>query len=213
MNYLDFDKTAGYRKLAALASKPKVFDVGSLLTAERVKNNITPMAAGLTYSWAAKGVDDSAVEALQALSDELELIEKYTAILNGETMNPGENRKVLHHLLRGQLGKPVIHAGKDLGVFYRQELDRFSAFAEKVHTGKIRGSTGKAFAAAVQIGIGGSDLGPRALYLALENWASGEGKSKLRASFISNVDPDDAAQVVRSVPLEETIFILVSKSG
>jgi glucose-6-phosphate isomerase len=128
-------------------------------------------------------------------------------------MNTGENRKVLHHLLRGQLGKPVIHDGKDLGAFYRQELDRFSGFADAVHTGKFKGTTGKPFTTAVQIGIGGSDLGPRALYLALENWAAAEGKRRLQAGFISNVDPDDASQVVGSVPLDQTLFILVSKSG
>jgi glucose-6-phosphate isomerase len=65
----------------------------------------------------------------------------------------------------------------------------------------------------VQIGIGGSDLGPRALYLALEQWAAAEGKQKLAAKFISNVDPDDASAVIAASPLEESLFILVSKSG
>ncbi|MDR2484583.1 MAG: glucose-6-phosphate isomerase [Treponema sp.] len=213
MDYLDFDKTAAYKKLSDLASKGKAFDFGSLLNAERVQKNIVPMAAGLTYSWAAKAVDAPVLAGLQSLADEQELIGKYKALLNGETMNTGEKRKVLHHLLRGQLGKPVNHAGKDIGAFYRLELDRFSSFAEDVHRGKLRGTTGKAFTAAVQIGIGGSDLGPRALYLALEQWAASESKRHLRAAFISNVDPDDASQVAASVPLEETMFVLVSKSG
>jgi glucose-6-phosphate isomerase len=65
----------------------------------------------------------------------------------------------------------------------------------------------------VQIGIGGSDLGPRALYLALENWAATNGKQKLAAKFISNVDPDDASGVIAGVPLDATLFVLVSKSG
>jgi glucose-6-phosphate isomerase len=176
------------------------------------------MAAGLTYSWAAKAVDEEALKLLQALAEEQKLIGKYRALAEGAVMNTGENRKVLHHLLRSAdggavTGKPVIHEGKNIGEFYRQEAGRFSAFASAVHGGKIRGSTGKPFKAAVQIGIGGSDLGPRALYLALENWAAAEGKQKLRAFFISNVDPDDASQTASSLPLEETIFILVSKSG
>jgi glucose-6-phosphate isomerase len=176
------------------------------------------MAAGLVYSWAAKAVDEAALRALQSLSEEQELIPKYRALLDGELMNTGEGRKVLHHLLRGGGGKaatgnPVIDGGKNIGDFYRKELERLSAFAADVQAGKIRGSTGKPFRAAAQIGIGGSDLGPRALYLALENWAAAEGKRKLRASFISNVDPDDASQVVAALPLEETLFILVSKSG
>jgi glucose-6-phosphate isomerase len=92
-------------------------------------------------------------------------------------------------------------------------LRRFCDFAVDVHNGKYKGSTGKAFTTVVQIGIGGSDLGPRALYLALENWAATEGKKKLNAKFISNVDPDDGSAVIASVPLEQSLFVLVSKSG
>jgi glucose-6-phosphate isomerase len=213
MEYNNFDKLAAYKSLLDLAPRGKGFGFASRLTAERVREALVPLAAGLIYSWAAKAVDEPVLEALQALADEQKLIEKYQALIDGETMNTGENRKVLHHLLRGQLGKPVLHEGKNLGKFYAHELDRFSAFAAAVHAGKIRGSTGKAFTTAVQIGIGGSDLGPRALYLALENWAAAEGKGHLQAKFISNVDPDDASQVAANAALEETIFVLVSKSG
>ncbi|GHV17021.1 glucose-6-phosphate isomerase [Spirochaetia bacterium] len=218
MQYIDFDKTAAYGKLADLAGKGWKFDFAARLTADRITRNQVPMAGGLTYSWAAKSVDEPVLKLLQSLADEQKLGEKYRALLDGAVVNTGENRKVLHHLLRGQggvaaTGKPVIHDGKDLGAFYKAELDRFSAFAKDVHAGKIKGSTGKAFTSVVQIGIGGSDLGPRALYLALENWAAAAGKRKLRAGFISNVDPDDASQVVSQVSLAETIFVLVSKSG
>jgi glucose-6-phosphate isomerase len=213
MRYVDFDKTAGYQNLARLAAQGKTGNLRDMLNAERVKQCQVPMAGGLRYSWAAKGVDTPIVESLQALADEQELIDKYRAILDGEVMNTGENRKVLHHLLRGQTGKPVIHDEKDIGAFYRQERERFSVFADAVHAGTLRGSTGKVFTTVVQIGIGGSDLGPRALYLALENWAAVEGKQRLQAKFISNVDPDDASQIAASVVLEETIFVLVSKSG
>ena len=212
MNHNDFDKTAVYGKLSALAKTWK-FDFTSKLDAGRVKTCVVPMAGGLSYSWAAKSVDGQVLALLQAAADEQELIGKYQALLDGEIVNTGENRKVLHQLLRGQLGKAVIFKGKDLGAFYRAELDRFSAFTDAVHAGKIRGSTGKAFTRAVQIGIGGSDLGPRALYLALENQAAAGGRRKLKAAFISNVDPDDASALIAGVPLEETIFVLVSKSG
>ncbi|GHU56428.1 hypothetical protein FACS189442_4990 [Spirochaetia bacterium] len=213
MKYIDFDQTGAYKKLQALAPAGKKFDFASRLDAARVEKSLTPIAAGLTYSWAAKAVDEGVLKILQELSDEQELIGKYKALLDGEVINTGEKREVLHQLLRGQLGKPVIHEGKDIGEFYRKELDRLGAFAADVHEGKIRGSTGKAFKAAVQIGIGGSDLGPRAIYLALENWAAAEGRLKLHARFISNVDPDDASQVTSVVSLEETLFVLVSKSG
>jgi glucose-6-phosphate isomerase len=213
MQYIDFDKTKAFKTLSGLAPKGKNFDYAAELNAERVKSAVAPMAGGFTYSYAAKPVDKTVLDALRSLAEEQELIAKYKALLDGETMNTGENRKVLHHLLRGQLGKDVIFEGKNLGEFYKQELARFSQFADDVHAGKIKGATGKQFTHAVQIGIGGSDLGPRALYIALENWAIAEGKKKLTAKFISNVDPDDASAVLASVPLEATVFVLVSKSG
>jgi glucose-6-phosphate isomerase len=218
MTYNNFDQTESYKDLQKIAASFKNYDFAGSLSATRVERYQSPMAAGLSYSWAAKAVDDGVIKLLQALSEEQELIPKYQALLNGEMMNTGENRKVLHHLLRAEdgkaaTGKPVIHEGKNIGEFYRKELDRFSAFASDVHSGKIRGTTGKPFTTVVQIGIGGSDLGPRALYLALENWAAAEGKQKLRAAFISNVDPEEASKVVSSLSLEESLFILVSKSG
>jgi glucose-6-phosphate isomerase len=218
MKYINFDKTNAYRELEKIAPPYRNFDFPGRLNAGRVGQCRSPMAAGLVYSWAAKAVDEGVLKLLQAAAEEQELIPKYRALLEGEIMNTGENRKVLHHLLRGAdgralTGKPVIHEGKNIGEFYQKERERFSAFAAKVHRGDIRGSTGKAFTTAAQIGIGGSDLGPRALYLALENWAAAEGKRKLRAAFISNVDPDDASQAAASLPLDETLFILVSKSG
>ncbi|MDR0374288.1 MAG: glucose-6-phosphate isomerase [Treponema sp.] len=217
MQYIDFDKTKAFKTLAGLALAGKQFDYAAAfagdLAAKRIQNAIAPMAGGLSYSYAAKPVDETVLAALQAVADEQELIAKYKALLGGETMNTGENRKVLHHLLRGQLGGDVIFEGKNLGEFYKQELARFSQFADDVHAGKIAGTTGKPFTHVVQIGIGGSDLGPRALYLALEQWAAVNGKKKLDAKFISNVDPDDASAVIASVPLERAVFVLVSKSG
>ena len=214
MGFIDFDKTAAYKRLQDYAEVAgKGFDFQGRLTAARVEKCRTAMAAGLTYSWAAKAVDEEALKLLQSLADEQELTAKYRSLLNGEVMNTGEHRKVLHQLLRGEQGEPVIEGGRNIGEFYRKERDRFCAFAAGVHEGKFTGSTGKPFSTVIQIGIGGSDLGPRALYLALENWAAVEGKKKLDAKFISNVDPDDASTVAASAPLDQSLFILVSKSG
>lgn len=221
INYINLDKTEAFAKLlslaplgkASLAPSSKAFDFRTQLTAKRVVESVTPMAASLHYSWAAKAVNDSVLDTLQELASEQQLIEKYQALLDGECMNPGEQRKVLHHLLRGQLGKDVVHNGKNLGEFYASELKRIYAFADKVHSGEINGKDGQRFDTVVQIGIGGSDLGPRALYLALENWAERSGKRHMKAAFISNVDPDDASQVLSRVNLTSTLFVLVSKSG
>jgi glucose-6-phosphate isomerase len=220
MKFIDLDKTAAYRRLAEAAEAGKRFDFGKVLTGDRVKRCSVPLGEGLAFNWAAKAVDDAVLDGLQALADEQELVGKYRALLEGEIMNTGEGRKVLHQLLRSPDGKsctgkavPQGPAGRDLGGFYRQELERFCAFAGKVRSGEIGPAPGKRYTAFCQIGIGGSDLGPRALSIALENWAAGEGKKALRAEFISNVDPDDASKVASSLPLAETLFILVSKSG
>ena len=223
MKYIDLDKTAAYKKLMDLAAAGKNFDFKKALNPQRVKNSNVPLAEGLVYNWAAKAVDEKVLDALAALAGEQELIAKYRILLEGEVMNTGEARKVLHQLLRSPdgkaaTGKAVSHEGtdfspRDLGDFYRKEQERFSVFAEKVRSGEIGPGQGKQYTAFAQIGIGGSDLGPRALSIALENWARGEGRKALRAEFISNVDPDDASKVASSLPLDETLFVLVSKSG
>ncbi|MDR2795749.1 MAG: glucose-6-phosphate isomerase [Spirochaetaceae bacterium] len=214
MRYNNLDKTAVFRRLTEAANAYRGFDFRRKLDAARVAACSVPIADTLVYNWAAKKVDDDIVALLRELAGEQELTAKYRALLDGEVMNTGEKRKVLHQLLRGQLGKDVVSDGKNIGEFYKKELERFSAFAEDVRGGKVKGASGKKFSYAAQIGIGGSDLGPRALYIALENWALKEGvRPNIKAKFISNVDPDDAAAVLSSVPLDETLFILVSKSG
>ena len=140
---------------------------------ERMKKYNVPMAAGLTYYYGAKQVDDAVLEKLCALAKEAELTEKYKELYNGAMINTGEKRLVLHQLTRGQLGDDVIaDGGVNKREFYVKQQERIAEFAKKVHAGEIVNAAGEKFTTVVQIGIGGSDLGPRALYLALENWAS-----------------------------------------
>ena len=181
--------------------------------AERVKNYCVPMAGGLAYNFAAKAVDDETLAALAELAKEAQLNEKYEALYNGEMINTGEKRLVLHQLTRGQQGNAVVADGVDKRAFYVEQQEKIKAFAEKVHSGEIANEKGEKFTQAVQIGIGGSDLGPRAMYIALENWAKVTGHFKMEAKFISNVDPDDAAGVLNGVDAAHAVFILVSKSG
>ena len=173
--------------------------------AERVKKYSVPMAEGVSYNFAAKQVDDEVLNALKALAEEAQLAEKFEELYNGAVINTGENRLVLHQLTRGQLGNAVEADGVDKREFYVKQQARIAEFANKVHNGEITNATGEKFTTVVQIGIGGSDLGPRAMYLALENWA--------KAQFISNVDPDDAAAVLNAVDVAHALFVLVSKSG
>ena len=181
--------------------------------AERVRNYTVPMAEGLTYNYAAKAVDEKILNAIRELAEEAQLSAKFEALYNGEMVNTGEKRLVLHQLCRGQLGKDVIADGVNKRDFYVEQQKRIAAFADKIHNGEITNAAGERFTTVVQIGIGGSDLGPRAIYIALENWARKNNRLKMDAKFISNVDPDDAAAVLNSIDVAHSLFVLVSKSG
>lgn len=210
ISFNNLTKTESYQRLA----ERKPVQISELLSCERISACQIAEGGDLTYNYAAMPVDDEIIRQLQALAEEQQLVEKYRALLNGVRVNTGENRAVLHHLTRGKLGSEVVLDNEDKRDFYLGELEKIKQFTEKIHTGKITGSTGKPFTTVVQIGIGGSDLGPRALYLALTGGkkASKSGQ-QMEAEFISNVDPDDAASVMRRVNFEQTLFILVSKSG
>ena len=210
-NNLDTTKAYGELKQVAKVNLQEVMSGEN--GANRVRNYSVPMAAGMVYNYAAKQVDDNVIAALAKLAEETQLVEKYAALYNGEVINTGEKRLVLHQLTRGQLGDDVIADGVNKRDFYVGEQKKIAEFANKVHTGEITNAAGEKFTTVVQIGIGGSDLGPRAMYLALENWAKVNNTFKMEAKFISNVDPDDAAAVLNSIDLAHSLFVLVSKSG
>ena len=208
------DTLSSWKKLFSLKGMVSVADeLSSADAVKRIQEYSIPMAEGLTYNYAAKQVNEQILKTLQDLSDEAQLLEKFEALYNGEVVNTGEKRMVLHQLTRGQLGKDVFADGQNKRDFYINEQKKIADFAEKVHSGKIVNEKGEKYTQVCQIGIGGSDLGPRAMYLALENWAKANNTFKMEAHFISNVDPDDGAAVVASLDLAHTIFILVSKSG
>ncbi len=205
MTYVNLDKTKAFNELLKAEKK----SVKDLLTKERIEASEIALGAGLKYNYAAMPVDSSVLSLLKDLSDEACLIGKYKEILKGSVMNTGEKRLVLHHLTRGNvLGVKVEADGEDKEAFYKNELEKIKEFSEDVHSGRIKGCTGKSFRTVCQIGIGGSDLGPRAIYLALKGY-----ERKMDALFISNVDPDDAAEAIKGLDFESTLFILVSKSG
>lgn len=209
----NLDTLASFGELAKVQKVNLVEAMSGQNGADRVTKYSVPMAEGLTYNYAAKQVDDQVIDALEKLAAEAELSDKFAELYNGAVINTGENRLVLHHLTRGQLGDTVTADGVDKRAFYVEQQQRIADFANKVHSGEITNAAGEKFTTVVQIGIGGSDLGPRAMYLALENWAKKNNTFKMEAKFISNVDPDDAAAVLASVDVAHSIFVLVSKSG
>ena len=213
MEWKNLDTLTSFEELSKVAEVDLTKVMSGENGAERVKKYSTPMAEGLAYNYAAKKVDDNTLAALAKLAEEAQLSEKFAALYNGEVVNTGEKRLVLHHMTRGQLGDAVEADGVDKRSFYVEQQNRIADFANKVHAGEITNAAGEKFTTVVQIGIGGSDLGPRAMYLALENWAKKNNTFKMEAKFISNVDPDDAAAVLASIDVAHSIFVLVSKSG
>ena len=155
MNYFDLTETEAYKALCAYyKGKP---ELNKLLTPEAVKKYAAPAGKNLTFSYAGKGVTDELLALCQSLADEQECIAKYQDLLAGGIANKGEARAVLHHLCRSERTDTL----------YAQEKEAFFAFADKVRSGKVKSSTGKVFDTVVQIGIGGSGLGPRAVYQGL----------------------------------------------
>ena len=213
ISWNNLDKLASYQELLNVERVNLAEVMSGENGAERVKKYSVPMAEGLAFNYGAKQVDEKVLSALEKLADEAQLTEKYEALYNGEMINTGEKRLVLHQLTRGQLGEAVVADGVDKREFYVAQQTKIAEFANKVHAGEITNAAGEKFTTVVQIGIGGSDLGPRAMYLALENWAKVNDTLKMKAQFISNVDPDDAAGVLSTIDIAHSIFVLVSKSG
>ena len=213
ITWKNMDTLASYQELQSV----KPVALRSAMTgengAQRVQNYSVPMGEGLAFNYGARPVDDDVLAVLAKFAQEAQLTEKFAALYNGEVINTGENRRVLHHMCRGQLGDAVIADGVDKREFYVGEQKKIAEFAAKVHNGEITNAAGEKFTTVCQIGIGGSDLGPRAIYLALENWAKVNNTLKMKAAFISNVDPDDAAGVLCTLDLAHSLFVLVSKSG
>ena len=213
ITWKNMDTLAAYAELQNVERVNLVAAMSGESGAERVKSYSVAMGAGLDFNYGARPVDDKILEVLAKFAEEQQLVEKFEALYNGEVINTGEKRRVLHHLTRGQLGEAVIADGVDKREFYVNEQKKIAELAKKVHAGEITNAAGEKFTTVVQIGIGGSDLGPRAIYLALENWAKVNNTLKMKAEFISNVDPDDAAGVLSKIDVAHSLFVLVSKSG
>ena len=213
INWNNMDKLASYQALTEVSPICLASAMAGEGGAERVKKYTVPMGAGLHFNYGARPVDDSILASLADFAKEAQLTEKYEELYNGAVINTGEKRLVLHHLTRGQLGNDVIADGINKRAFYTEQQSKIAEFANKVHAGEIVNAAGEPFTTVVQVGIGGSDLGPRAMYLALENWAAVKGFRKMKAEFVSNVDPDDAAAVLARVDMAHSLFIVVSKSG
>jgi glucose-6-phosphate isomerase len=169
---------------------------------------LTAEGAGLYLDYSKNRVTDETLALLCRLAEESGLPERTDAMFRGDRINVTEDRPVLHVALRMPRGRSLLVDGVDVVVAVHEVLDRMAAFSERVRSGEWRGQTGKPIRNVVNIGIGGSDLGPVMAYRALRFYARGD----LVFRFVSNVDSTDFAEATRDLDPEETLFIVSSKT-
>ncbi|MBU2916218.1 MULTISPECIES: glucose-6-phosphate isomerase [Reichenbachiella] len=153
-------------------------------------------------------IDEKTIAALLKLAEECQLKEAIEAMFTGEKINETENRAVLHTALRSNSTEPLLVDGVDVRPLIQTELKKVEAFAKQFHAGELKGYSGKKLNTIVNIGIGGSDLGPYMVTEALKPYTV-EG---ITAHFVSNVDGSHIHQVLQKVNPEETLFIVASKT-
>jgi glucose-6-phosphate isomerase len=174
-------------------------DRGTRLTAE---------AEGLYLDYSKHRVTDETIALLVRLAEESGLHERIDAMFRGDHVNVTEDRAVLHTALRLPRDATLVVDGQNVVAEVHAVLDRMASFADEVRSGRWLGHTGKPIAAVVNIGIGGSDLGPVMAYEALRHYA----KRDLTFRFVSNVDGTDFAEATRDLDPAQTLFVVSSKT-
>jgi glucose-6-phosphate isomerase len=169
---------------------------------------LTAEAEGLFLDYSKHRVTDETIALLVGLARERGLAARIVAMFGGEKINVTEHRAVLHVALRAPRGTSIIVDGVDVVEHVHEVLDRMAAFCDRVRSGAWTGHTGKPIRHVVNIGIGGSDLGPVMAYEALRHWS----RRDMTFRFVSNVDGTDLTEAVRDLDPEQTLFIIASKT-
>jgi len=205
----DPTRTAAWTELAALAEGLSGVTIRELVEADPLRpSRMTPAAAGVHLDLSRQRVTPEVLDALLALAAQRGVAEHRDAMLAGVHINTTEDRAVLHTALRRPAGEVLQVDGVDVVAEVHDVLTRMAAFATSVRSGEWRGATGERIAAVVNIGIGGSDLGPAMAHLALEAFSD----RSIDFRFVSNVDPTDLAEAVRDLDPATTLFIVASKT-
>jgi len=175
---------------------------------ERRGERLTVEGAGLFLDYSKNRVTDETIELLVALAEQSGLERHRDAMFSGDRINVSEHRSVLHVALRMPKGSSLIVEGIDVVAQVHEVLDRMRAFCDRIRSGDWKGHTGKPIRNVVNIGIGGSDLGPVMAYEALKHYTQRD----LTFRFVSNVDSTDFVEATRDLDPEETLFIISSKT-
>ncbi len=168
----------------------------------------TVEAAGVYLDYSKNRITDETVKLLLQLAEESGLRERIDAMFRGEKINVTENRAVLHVALRTPRGATILHDGENVVPQVHSVLDKMADFANRLRSGAWKGHTGKRIRNVINVGIGGSDLGPVMAYEALRHYS----ERNMTFRFVSNVDGTDFAEAVRDLDPAETLFIISSKT-
>jgi glucose-6-phosphate isomerase len=168
----------------------------------------TAEGCGLYLDYSKNRITGKTLELLLALAAERGVRERIDAMFRGDKINITENRAVLHVALRAPRGEKILVDGEDVVPGVHEVLDKMASFADRVRSGAWLGHTGKRIRNVINIGIGGSDLGPVMAYEALKFYTD----RAIHCQFVSNVDSDDFAEAVRGLDPAETLFIISSKT-
>src|ERR1700723_1892732 len=169
---------------------------------------MTLEAAGIFLDYSKHRINDETLKLLIQLADESRLRERIDAMFSGEKINITEKRAVLHVALRAPKGSSIIVDGENVVPGVHAVLDKMAGFCDRVRSGAWKGHTGKRIRNVINIGIGGSDLGPVMAYEALKYYSQRD----ITFRFVSNVDGTDFAEAVRDINAEETLFLIASKT-
>ncbi|MCL1899581.1 MAG: glucose-6-phosphate isomerase [Promicromonosporaceae bacterium] len=207
---IDPTTTAAWSRLAALQGSANL-DLRAAFAADPGRADTLSLTAGDLFIDLSKNlIDSEIVSALVSLAREVNLEERRDAMFRGDPINVTEGRSVLHTALRRPAGATpdLLVDGQDVDGDVQDELTKFSKFAEQVRSGDWVGVTGRPVETVVNIGIGGSDLGPVMVYEALAPYR----QAGLEVRFVSNIDPTDLAQKTADLDPETTLFIIASKT-
>ena len=168
----------------------------------------TAEAVGLFLDYSKNRITDETLKLLLQLAEESGLRDRIDAMFRGEKINVSEKRAVLHVALRAPKGEKIVVDRQDVVPGVHAVLDKMSAFSDRVRSGEWKGHTGKRIRNVINVGIGGSDLGPVMAYEALRFYSQRD----MTFRFVSNVDGTDFAEAVRDLDASETLFIISSKT-
>jgi glucose-6-phosphate isomerase len=198
-----------WQELQAHCEKIKEVQLRTLFSEDNDRvNKFSLDAAGLYFDYSKHRITDETLRLLLRLAEESGLRERIDAMFSGEKINVTENRAVLHVALRAPQGEQIFVDGVDVAPEVHRVLDKMEAFSTRVRNGEWLGHTGKRIRNVINIGIGGSDLGPVMAYEALKHYSL----RSMTFRFVSNVDGTDFVEATADLNPEETLFIVSSKT-